>query len=228
MNIKSLLKDFLHLIFPNNCLVCGENLVEGEEIICLSCLYKMPRTDYHLYPESDAAKRFWGKVQIEKTGAYFYFQKESAIQKLLHELKYRNGKEVGLFLGKHIGESVSSTFSDVDIIIPVPLHKKRLRKRGYNQSALLAEGLSEALQKPIDTSSLYRAIENPTQTKKGVFERWENTQGIFCIQSTANIRGKHILLIDDVMTTGSTLEACAQTLLKTEGVKVSILTVAVA
>lgn len=230
MNLNSLLQDLIHLIFPNTCLVCGENLVQGEDIICLSCLYKIPKTNNHLHPDNEIAKRFWGKVPIENTVAFYTFQKSSSIQKLLHELKYRGRQDVGEMLGRQIGITLqnSSDFQSIDLIIPVPLHKKRFKKRGYNQSVCFAQGLSEILHKPVNETYLIRAIENPTQTKKGVYERWENTQGIFELTDHTKLQDKHILLVDDVMTTGSTLEACAQTLLQSDGAKVSILTIAVA
>lgn len=230
MTIRSIIDDVIHLLFPNNCLVCGENLIRSEELICFSCLHKIPKTNNHLITETETDKRFWGKVRIEKAVAFYTFQKGSSIQKLLHELKYRGRKDVGEMLGKKIAIELQQqgTFNTIDVIIPVPLHKKRLKKRGYNQSECFANGLSEVLNKPLNNTSLFRAIENPTQTKKGVYERFENTQGIFELANPNAIKDKHILLVDDVMTTGSTLEACAQVLLKAEGTKVSILTIAVA
>lgn len=230
MTIRSIIDDVIHLLFPNNCIVCGENLVRGEELICLSCWHKLPKTNNHMYAETETDKRFWGKVQIEKAVAFYTFQKGASIQKLLHELKYRGRTDIGEMLGKKIAIDLQQqgTFDTIDVIIPVPLHKKRLKKRGYNQSECFALGLSQVFKKPFDSKSLLRVIENPTQTKKSVYERFENTQGIFELTNPDAIKDKHILLVDDVMTTGSTLEACAQVLLKAEGTKVSILTIAVA
>lgn len=228
MKIKLLLKDLIHLIYPNNCLVCGETLIEGENIICTSCLYKIPKTNNHLIPENEIEKRFWGKVQLENAAAYYRFHKESPIQKLLHELKYNKRQDVGELLGKQIslGLQKNNFFEGIDIIIPVPLHKKRYQERGFNQSACFAKGLSDVIEKAVNTTTLYRAIENPTQTKKNVYERWENTHGIFKLTEKDSLKNKHILLVDDVMTTGATLEACANTLSSIEGAKITVLTIA--
>lgn len=228
MKIHSIFHDLIQLVFPENCLVCNESLIEGESIICLSCLYKLPKTNHHLNAENETAKRFWGKVRIENTIAFYEFQKGNSIQKLLHALKYKGEQEVGKVFGIQIAQVLQENqcLKDIDIIIPVPLHAKRLKKRGYNQSECFANGLSQILNKEVNTTSLFRAIENPTQTKKAVYERWENTQGIFELAEMDSLTNKHILLVDDVITTGSTLEACAQVLLQAKGSKVSILTIA--
>lgn len=230
MNIKTLLLDFIHLIYPNTCLVCGEILVQGEEHICIKCLYKLPKTNYHLQEENQTEKKFWGKVKIEHATAFYSFQKGSSVQKLLHELKYKGKKEIGEVLGKHMAIDLMQCdkYEDIDLIVPVPLHKNRYNKRGYNQSEWIAKGLSAIMEKPIETESLVRLIENTTQTKKAVYERWENTQGIFEVSNSSAFENKHILLVDDVLTTGATLEACVEALLKTSGIKVSIVTLAVA
>ena len=230
MKKTALLHDLISLVFPTNCLACGENLVQGEDIICLSCLYHIPKTNNQFNAENETARRFWGKVPVVQACAFYLFEKGSVMQKLLHALKYKGRKDIGIMLGKEIGQALknSNQFTDIDLIIPVPLHKKRLAKRGYNQSACFGEGLASILEKPLDTQTLYRAIENPTQTKKGVYERWENACGIFQLTKPEQLANKHILLLDDVITTGSTLEACAQTLLLAKGTKVSILTIAVA
>ncbi len=230
MSIKSLLQDLIYLVYPNNCLVCGESLIEKEELICIACLHKLPKTNNHLVTENEIEKRFWGKVRLEKILAYYHFEKGSSIQKILHELKYKKRQDVGELLGKEIslGLKENNFFENIDCIIPVPLHKKRFKQRGYNQSACFAKGLSTTTDIPVNTTTLFRAIENPTQTKKTVYERWENTHGIFQLSETKSIENKHVLLVDDVLTTGATIEACAKTLLEVEGVKVSVLVVGVA
>ena len=224
------LADFFNLMYPNLCLVCGENLNRNELHLCLKCLHEIPKTNYHLLADNPIEKRFWGKVPIFRGTAFFFFQKGSPFQKLLHLLKYKGNKDLGKFLGKYAAVDLLDTddFSSIDVIIPVPLHPKKYKTRGYNQSEWIGNGLSEILGKPQDTNTLIRVRENTTQTKKSVFERYENTDGIFELSNINNLTGKHVLLVDDVLTTGSTLEACIQALLETKDIKISIFTLAVA
>jgi len=222
--------DFFNLLYPDLCVVCGENLLNNEHQICLNCLHNIPKTNYHLSVDNPIEKRFWGKVPIFRGTAFFFFQKGSPFQKLLHALKYKDLKQIGETLGKYAAADLleSPDFAAIDVIIPVPLHPKKYRKRGYNQSEWIGKGISQILQKPQDTTTLIRVRENTTQTKKSVFERYENTEGIFQISDKESLTGNHVLLVDDVLTTGSTLEACIKALLQIEGVKVSIFTLAVA
>jgi ComF family protein len=222
--------DLFNLLFPNLCLVCGNNLLKSEQQICFSCLHALPETNFHLQTDNPIEKRFWGKVPIYRATALFFFQKGSPFQSLLHALKYRGNKEIGEVLGKYAGVALldSSDFCTIDVIIPVPLHPQKYRKRGYNQSELIAQGLSAAMNKPVDTTSLIRVRENTTQTKKNVFERYENTEGIFELKNKNTVMGLHVLIVDDVLTTGSTIEACIKALIKTENIKVSVFTMAVA
>lgn len=190
----------------------------------------MPRTNMHLQAHNAVEKHFWGKVDIEKGTSFFYFAKGSVFQKLLHQLKYKNNQQVGVVLGRYAAADMvlNDYFADVDIIIPVPLHPKKYHKRGYNQSECICKGLSEVLQKPYDTTHLIRIKENSTQTKKSVFERYTNTQGIFGVIKEQELIGKHLLIVDDVLTTGATLEGCLTELLKIQNVKVSVFTLAMA
>ncbi len=229
MKIKSLFTDFIQLIYPNTCLLCNETLTQQESHLCLMCLHKLPKTNYHLQTENPVEKRFWGKVHVERATSFLYFQKGESVQKLLHRLKYKGEKEIGELLGKQFAHDLKdSTFAEIDLIVPVPLHKKRYNKRGYNQSAQIAKGLSETLNKPVDTQTVVRNTENETQTQKSVYERFENTANIFSLTDNTAFENKHILLVDDVLTTGSTLEACAQAILHTKNAKVSIVTLALA
>jgi len=222
--------DFIDLMFPNLCVVCGNNLQKNEQQLCLSCLVDIPRTNYHLIEENPIEKKFWGKVPVYRATSYFFFQKGSSFQKLLHILKYKGNKEIGVIMGKYAAVDLldAPDFASVDLIIPVPLHPEKFKSRGYNQSEWIGKGISMILSIPQDTSTLVRVKENPSQTKKSVYERFENTEGIFKLSDSTILAGKHVLLVDDVLTTGSTLEACILALLETEGIRISIFTLAVA
>jgi ComF family protein len=219
-----LIKDFFGLFFPNNCIACQQQLVKNEETVCTHCLFALPRTNFHLNPDNTVAKIFWGRVRVEAATAYFFFGKAGNLRKLIHQLKYRGRKEVGLFLGRHFASEVqgSGFFSDAEVVIPVPLHPSRERKRGYNQSYYIARGISDVLGIPIDTRSLYRTHTSDSQTHKSRLERWQSVEKAFALRGTQDLEDKHILLVDDVITTGATLEACTQVLLSVPGTKVSI------
>ena len=228
--MKNPFADLLDLIYPNLCFICGETLLKSESHICLSCLNNIPRTNYHLLTDNPVEKRFWGKAPIFRGTSFFFFQKGSPFQKLLHELKYKGNKEIGEILGRYAAAELlnSPDFCSIDIIIPIPLHPKRFAQRGYNQSEWIGKGLSAVLDKPQNTNTLRRVKQTTTQTKKSVFERFENTEGIFELSGAKELEGKHLLLIDDVLTTGSTLNAAINTLLNIPNVKISIFTLAIA
>lgn len=221
---------FIDLLYPNLCLICNESLMSTESQLCLSCFSKMPKTNYHLLQDNPVEKRFWGKVPVERATSFLFFQKGSDFQKLIHELKYRGNKEVGVTMGKFAAADLldSDDFKSIDLIVPVPLHEKKEAKRGYNQSEMICNGLAEILGMPVVTDNLYRTAENTTQTRKSVFERYENTLGIFGLKNPAEFEGKHILIVDDVLTTGSTVEACIQALLQAKNTRISVFTLAIA
>lgn len=229
-NLKASFFHFLRLIYPNNCILCNETLSVGEEHLCVACLYKLPRTNFHLLTDNPIEKRFWGKVRLEHASAYYLFEKGGFVQKLLHQIKYKGAIELADYLAFQIGESLkeSEFYCSFDYIIPVPLHPNREKKRGYNQSKALADGLAKSMQVEVLSDNLIREKENTTQTKKTVFERWENTQGIFNLRQPEKLAGKHILLVDDVLTTGSTLEACVQALQLATDIKVTVFALATA
>jgi len=208
------------LFFPRLCVVCGDKLIEQEQWICLHCLHHIPRTNFHLEPENRVAQLFYGRVQIEFATSFYYFSKGSKYQTLLHGLKYKGMKELGEEIGKHFGIDLlqSSGFSSVDCVCPVPLHPSKEKKRGYNQSWWIASGIARQMQKELSDTNLKRVR----------FERWQNVEGIFELARPEDFSGKHILLVDDVVTTGSTLEACAQTIISLANAKVSIATLATA
>ncbi|MBV8388479.1 MAG: ComF family protein [Mucilaginibacter sp.] len=222
--------DFVSLLFPELCQACGESLIAGENLICLDCRYNLPFTDFHQKPDNMVAQQFWGKIKLEGAYAMCYFAKGGKIQHLMHNFKYKGVQRIGNLLGNVAGEQLlkSPIFKTADIIIPVPLHKSRLRKRGYNQSMCFAEGLSEKMGIPVDENNLVRIRATETQTHRSRFSRFENMQEVFTLTNPEALRNKHVLLVDDVVTTGSTLEACGIELLKVEGVQLSIATIACA
>lgn len=222
--------DVLELIFPSLCLSCGERLISQEKYLCHNCWYDLPVTNFHTNNENKVAQLFWGRVEIANATSFFSYKKGSNYQQLIHFTKYKGLKELGFETGRKFGFALSESeaYCSVDFIVPVPLHPKKEQKRGYNQSEWIAKGVGESLQKPVSTSNLFRLIHTSTQTRKNRFERWQNVDGIFGINSPDEFAGKHILLVDDVVTTGSTLEACAFQLLKLPDTKVSIATLAFA
>ncbi|MBT3210261.1 MAG: ComF family protein [Bacteroidetes bacterium] len=228
--ILRLLNDLLFLIYPQVCEICGNVLSEHEDQICSKCLYELPKTNFHSVIDNPVNQLFWGKVKINSATSYFFFRKGSKFRTLIHKLKYSGKKEIGFELGKRFGGQLAKSehFKDIDIIIPVPLHPEKLKERGYNQSNWLAKGISKTMNKMVDNSSLCRKKYTDTQTKKNRQERWENVKSAFEIIDVENLKNKHVLLIDDVITTGATLEACASKILEIENTKVSIATIAMA
>jgi ComF family protein len=222
--------DFLSLLFPRLCYGCGNHLLRNETLICTECYVLIPRTGYHNNPDNPVARLLWGRCPIVKAAAFSFYNKGSRIRRLIHNMKYKGVKEVGTELGRIYGHSLkSSGFTDgIDLIIPVPLHPSKMRKRGFNQSEIISDGISAATGIPVDNTSLVRASVSETQTKRSRYERWLNVEGIFNLADHYALRGKHVLLIDDVITTGSTIESCANELLKTEDIKVSVAALAFA
>jgi ComF family protein len=225
LNILSkYIKDFWFLLFPHVCEACGNILYKNEETICIKCLYELPRTDYCYDEENPVTILFTGRLNISKATALFSFHKGSRFRKLLHNLKYKSKPEIGILLGKELGAEMlkSGNFNDIDYIIPVPLHPKREKQRGYNQSNVIGYGISEITKIPLMPDNLTRNIETVTQTKINKEDRWKNVSGKFLISDPVVLKNKHVLLVDDVVTTGSTLEACGETLLTVPGLKLSI------
>jgi ComF family protein len=202
--------------------------MRNEILICTECYVLIPRTNYHLKPDNPVAQLFWGRCQIERAAAFSFYTRDSRIRKLIHQLKYKGIKEVGPELGRIYALSLKSSgfLGGIDLIIPVPLHPSKKRKRGFNQSDLIAEGMSAVSGIPVGTGALIRKAISATQTRKSRFDRWTNVEDIFRIKDHAGLMGKHILLVDDVITTGSTLEACANEILKVEDTKVSVVALA--
>lgn len=211
-----ILLDFVYLFFPRYCLGCNNALVKGEETICTTCMLEMAKTDDYLYQENALYKRLSLQMPLVRAMALFKFSKNGRVQQVLHQLKYKNHPEIGVMLGRVYGERMiaGGLGQAFDLILPVPLHPARRRRRGYNQSAKFAEGLSEKLGVPFSDSTLARGIKTETQTRKSKLDRLENMKGVFQVNHRESLAGKRILLVDDVVTTGATLEACGQLLFK--------------
>lgn len=205
-------------------------MVTNETIICTKCHLHLPRTNYHLIRENPINKVFWGRVDVEFATALFFYSKGGKVQHLIHQLKYKNQMEVGIYLGEMLGNEIlqADEFSKIDLIIPIPLHPKKLRKRGFNQAEVIANGVGNAMNIKVDITSVVRTVETSTQTKKGRYKRWENVNEIFRITEPDRLKEKHVLLLDDVITTGATMEACIQTIKSLPDVKVSVASIAYA
>ena len=228
-NLVQFADDFLWMMYPTLCAACGRPLFRGEECICTPCRFHLPRTGYHLFPSNPVMKNFWGKVKVEQASAYYYFSKGERVQRLIHQLKYKGRKDVGIFTGKLMGEELrKSEFNNADLVVPVPLHKSRYRQRGYNQSDCFAEGLAEGLKINFSFHALERREATSTQTRKHRFERYKNVDNIFQVSDENLLIGKNILIVDDVITTGSTLISCAEAVLSVPGTKVYIAAIACA
>jgi ComF family protein len=224
--LKEIKESLLHLAFPHICEGCGSDNLQADHLLCLRCLSSLPSTNFHLHANNPIEKIFWGRIAVTSAAAQYYFTKESIIQNLMHQLKYKGNKEVGIYLGRLMGFAMaeSNRFSFIDALIPLPLHQSKEHKRGYNQSTVLCEGISDVLGRPVLKNVVIRPEHTETQTKKGRLERWQNMEGKFELINPSAIEGKHVLLIDDVITTGATLEACGREILKAENVQLSIAT----
>lgn len=222
--------DFISLAFPELCQACGTGLYKQEQVLCTYCRHRLPYTNFHLDSLNSTAKQFWGRADITAAASFLYFKKGERVQRLLHQLKYRGQTEVGFYLGRLYGNVLKDTkgFAEADLICPLPLHKESLRKRGYNQSEYFANGLGSAMQKEVNSAFLSRPEIRESQTKKSRFERFLNVSKAFTVQQPRRLAGRHVLLVDDVLTTGATLTACATEILAIDGARVSIATIAYA
>lgn len=214
----------LQLFYPHLCCGCGESLMRGEKVICLSCLSKIAKTDFHTYADNPVAQLFFGKLPIENATAMCFYDKGGLIQHMMHQLKYKNRPEVGVYFGRRLGKILSEAalYANIDAVIPIPLHPKKLKIRGYNQSKVIADGFIQGYPTEIIEDVLVRVEFTETQTRKNRWDRYQNVKDMFAVRNSDKIKGKHVLLVDDVITTGATIEACAKHLLAVEGVRVSI------
>ncbi len=228
--IRTLATDFVDLIFPTLCLGCNQSLGANEKILCTKCRINLPETSQHKEPyDLNLLNKFAGKVPIQFLASYVYFTKGGIVQKLIHGIKYKGQKEAAKEVANWYGHQLlveSKLIGKIDVIIGVPLHKSRLQQRGYNQADWIAEGLSEALNVPMRTDVLMRNKFKESQTRKNRLERWENVKTVFTVNNHNEIKDKNIILVDDVLTTGSTIEACAIELLRAGCKSVGVLTLA--
>lgn len=225
-----MLKNLINLFFPKVCLACTSALVDNEVSICTNCRHDLPVTNFH-FDESDEVKKvLFGRVKIENATALLRFQKKGIVQHLIHNLKYRGHQEVGEFLGAWLGEDLKTidAYKDVDIVIPVPLHKRKLKKRGFNQVTKFAKQIADSLDASYSDSILIKISDTKSQVNKSRLARWTDSNEIFSIQNLGEINNKHILLVDDLITTGATIEACSNQLLKAKNIKISVATMAIA
>jgi ComF family protein len=226
--IASAFTDFLHLFFPHVCIGCGTDILQNQHQLCLKCLSEMPETNFFSQPGNPVEKKFYGRLPIAYGGSGYFFTKDSLLQRLIYELKYRGNKEIGFYLGQLLAKFLSNNtlYDQVDVLVPLPLNARRQKKRGYNQSAALCNGIASVWKKPVNDSAVVRKINTETQTHRGRITRWENMEGVFAVTDPSAICGKHVLLVDDVITTGASLEACGSEILKTPGTTLSIATLA--
>ena len=218
------------LFYPSICAACGNTLFKWEHIVCTRCKAFLPKTGYELNEDNPLARMFYGKVQLKAVTACFFFSKEGKVQHLIHELKYKGNADVGIFLGLELGRSIKNAplFQGIEYLIPVPLHPKREKERGYNQSMIIARGISDVTGIPVGEKYLVRSVNTATQTHKSKEDRWKNVKDIFEVRHYEQLRGKYVLLVDDVLTTGATLEACALKLSSITGITISCATAACA
>ncbi len=231
--LKRILEGFRMItdqLFPRICPLCGNILQRGEENICIRCLHDLPHTVFRDPAENPAARIFWGRIPFEGVISLLNYEKGNKASLLIKEIKYHGNKALGFEMGLYLGRMISdlAPFTDTDVIVPVPLHKRKIRQRGFNQSEYLARGIARVLDKPLETGALYRKIYNPTQTRKNRVQRWENVSGIFAVREPAVFSGRHLLLVDDVITTGATLEACTAAILSVTDARISMVSLALA
>jgi ComF family protein len=223
MRVKEISDALMHLMFPHVCPGCGSDLADRNMILCLRCIHDLPQTGFEDIASNPVEKIFWGRLPLESAFAGYYFTKGSLIQRLMHLFKYKGESEIGKQLGRFMGESIKQKerFS-IDALVPLPLFSKREKLRGYNQAMVLCEGIAESTNLPVIANAVIRPAFTETQTKKGRVERWKNIEGRFRVVNESLLANRHLLLVDDVVTTGATLESCGTELLKINGVKLSI------
>jgi ComF family protein len=225
-----MLNPLVNLFFPKVCYACHNLLDDNEDTICMDCRHYLPVTDFHYDNNDSVAKALYGRAKIENGTALFRFEQKSIVQQLVHNLKYRNHEKIGFVLGNWLGNELKTieAYQNIDVVIPVPLHKNKLKKRGFNQVAKFGQQIAEALKADYIDDVLVKITNTKSQTNKNRFSRWMNTDELFALKNMETIDNKHILLVDDLITTGATLEACISVLNQAKNIKISIATMAIA
>lgn len=228
--LKRIFQNTIHLLYPHICTGCGSDILLKENLLCARCLGNLPATGFAAHPNNPVEEIFWGRINLKAAHSEFYFDKDGLVQHLVHQLKYKNNESIGLYLGQMMGKTLlcSKRFENIDGLIPLPLYPEKERKRGYNQAAIICKGMSQVMNIAVITNKLLRQRYTETQTKKHRTERWENVEGSFIVKDGNILKGKHLLLVDDVVTTGATLEAAGMVLLKVPDVSLSIATLTIA
>lgn len=225
-----MLNSLINLFFPKVCAGCKSFIGANEYVVCTVCRHELPLTNHHLNSENEAFKKFYGRLPVENVSAFLYFHKKGMVQKMIHNLKYKGHEEIGTLLGEWYADDLKNSdfVKNVDAIIPVPLHKKRLKERGYNQITNFGLALSKSFEIPLNDTILMRKVYSKTQSKKNLLGRIDGIETVFDVAFEEKDANKHYLLIDDVLTTGATLEACSKALLKIPGTRISIVCIAMA
>jgi ComF family protein len=229
ISLREIKESFLHLLFPHICAGCGRDIIHEKTSLCFRCIDALPETNFEKFSGNPVEKMFWGRLHLNSATAQFYFTKESLMQRLMHQLKYKGHQELGLQLGRLMGQQLLHSGRIIpDALIPLPLFPAREKRRGYNQATVLCRGIAEVMKVPVLDNVIIRPQHTETQTKKGRVERWKNMEGKFVLANGTSIQKKQLLLVDDVITTGATLEACGHELLKVPGVELSVATLCIA
>lgn len=213
--VQDLFSSLVHLFYPHSCDGCGRDLARTENILCLRCQRRLPATGFQLYTGNPVERALWGRADISHGMAGYYYAPASLLQRLIHRFKYHRRKDIALHLGRQLGRMLqqSAWLYEISCIVPVPLHAARERRRGYNQAALLAEGIAAVTQKPLAAQAMRRTSPAGSQTRSNRISRWENVAHVFSVCDNPAVQGRHVLLVDDVITTGATMEACSHALL---------------
>lgn len=225
-----MLSSIINLFFPKVCHACASFLSDNEYTVCISCRHNLPVTNFHFNKDDTVAKTLRGRVKIESGTALFRYEKKGPVQQLIHNLKYKGHEHLGELLGDWLGGELKTiaAYKNIDTVIPVPMHEKKLKRRGYNQVTKFGQQIALALDAPFIDDALVKITNSVSQTKKSRVARWSKDDELFALKNISKIEGKHILLVDDIITTGATLEACCSVLNQAKNIKISIATMAIA